>query len=129
MRIVANGVAFVTLDDAMYGLGVPSKSYFSMAAGKPLLLVADSNSEIGRVIRESRVGWIVPPHQPQMLAEKIDELCEVGDLEEVGRRARKVVEWHFSEQAVLSRYSHYFRELSGQCVAQKSPVDAAMDAA
>jgi glycosyltransferase involved in cell wall biosynthesis len=122
-------VAFVTLDDAMYGLGVPSKSYFSMAAGKPLFLVADSNSEIGRVIGENGVGWIVPPDQPEMLAEKIDEICQMGDLDKVGRRAREVVERHFSEQAVLSRYSHYFRELAGQAVAPKRHVDAAMDTA
>jgi glycosyltransferase involved in cell wall biosynthesis len=122
-------VAFVTLDDAMYGLGVPSKAYFSMAAGRPLLLVADPNSEIGRVIQESGIGWIVPPNQPKMLAERIDEICQEGDLDKVGRRAREVVERYFSEQVILSRYSHYFRELSGQAVAQKSHVDAAMDAA
>jgi len=122
-------VAFVTLDDAMYGLGVPSKSYFSMAAGKPLLLVADSRSEIGRVVGESRIGWIVPPNQPERLAKKIDEICQVGDLDKVGRRAREVVERHFSEQVVLSCYSHYFRELTGQVAAQKPRADAAMDAA
>jgi glycosyltransferase involved in cell wall biosynthesis len=122
-------VAFVTLDDAMYGLGVPSKAYFSMAAGKPLLLVADPDSEIGRVIRESGVGWIVPPNQPDRLAEKIDEICHVRDLDKVGRRAREVVERHFSEQVILAQYSHYFRELFGRAVAQKRHVRAATDAA
>lgn len=122
-------VAFVTLDDAMYGLGVPSKSYFSMAAGKPLLLVADSDSEIGRVIKENGVGWISPPNQPEMLAQKIDEICQGDNLEKIGRRARTVVERHFSEQAVLARYSHYFEELSGQRVAEKARVNATIDAA
>jgi glycosyltransferase involved in cell wall biosynthesis len=122
-------VAFVTLDDAMYGLGVPSKAYFSMAAGKPLLLVADSESEIGRVIRESEIGWIVPPNRPDVLAERIDEICRTGDLDKIGHRAREVVEQHFSEQVILARYSDYFQELSGQSVAQKSRVEAATDAA
>ncbi len=121
-------VALVTLDDAMYGLGVPSKAYFSMAAGKPLLLVADSESEIGRVIRESRIGWIVPPNCPDVLAQRIDEICQRADLDQMGAQARKVVERHFSEQVILARYSHYFQELSGQTVAKKAQAEAAVDA-
>jgi glycosyltransferase involved in cell wall biosynthesis len=122
-------VAFVSLDDAMYGLGVPSKAYFSMAAGKPLLLVADSDSEIGRVIRENGVGWIVPPNQPEMLAERIDKICQADGLDKMGRLAREVVERRFSEEIILARYSRYFQKLSGQLVAQKSRVGATTDAA
>jgi len=106
-------VTFVTLDDAMYGLGVPSKSYFNMAAGKPLLLVADEKSEIGRVIREERIGWIVPPNRPDALAQKIDQICSMQDLEGMGCRARRVAERRFSEQVVLSQYSDYFRQVIG----------------
>ncbi len=104
-------VAFVTLDGAMYGLGVPSKAYFSMAAGKPLLLVADPDSEIGRVIQEDRVGWIVPPNQPEVLAQRIDDICRARDLDKIGGRAREVVAQRFSEQVILSRYSCYFQGL------------------
>lgn len=106
-------VAFITLDDAMYGLGVPSKSYFNMAAGKPLLLVADEESEIGRVVREERIGWVVPPNRPEALARKIDEICSMQDLTGMGRRARQVAERRFSEQVVLSRYSDYFKHVLG----------------
>jgi glycosyltransferase involved in cell wall biosynthesis len=115
-------VAFVTLDDAMYGLGVPSKSYFTMAAGKPLLLVADRDSEIGRVIREEEIGWIVPPNMPDALARKIDEICSMPGLEKIGNRAREVVERRFSEQVILSRYSQYFKQLLGQNGTEDSPV-------
>jgi glycosyltransferase involved in cell wall biosynthesis len=111
-------VAFVTLDDAMYGLGVPSKSYFSMAAGKPLLLVADVDSEIGRVVGEHHVGWTVPPNQPEMLAQKIDDICRTSNLDEMGGRAREVIERHFSEQVILSCYARYFRGLSQMAVPQ-----------
>jgi glycosyltransferase involved in cell wall biosynthesis len=104
-------VALVTLGEAMYGLGVPSKSYFSMAAGKPLLLVADEASEIGRVIQEERIGWIVPPNRPSALARTIDEIARMSDLDEIGCRARRVAEARFSERVVLARYAEYFRQL------------------
>lgn len=107
-------VSFVALDDAMYGLGVPSKSYFAMAVGKPLLLVADADSEIGRVVAEEDIGWIVPPNMPDVLAQKIDEICSMRDLQGIGSRAREVAERRFSEEVVLSRYSLYFRQVLGQ---------------
>ena len=107
-------VSLVTLDTDMYGLGVPSKSYFAMAAGKPLLLVADADSEIGRVVAEENIGWIVPPDAPEVLARQIDQICVSADLREKGRRAREVAERRFSEQVILSRYSSYFKQVLGQ---------------
>jgi hypothetical protein len=93
-----------------------------MAAGKPLLLVADASSEIGRVIEENRIGWIVPPNQPDVLAQRIDDLCRAGDWEKIGGRARKVVEEWFSEQVILSRYSRYFQGLLEESEGQESSV-------
>ncbi len=104
-------VAFVTLDDAMYGLGVPSKSYFAMAAGKPLLVVADAESEIGRVVEEEGIGWVIPPNQPQVLARRIEEICSESGVTDKGVRARGVAERRFSEEVVLSRYADYFKTL------------------
>lgn len=37
-------IGIVTLNDGMYGLGVPSKSYNIWAAGKPILYIGDDNS-------------------------------------------------------------------------------------
>jgi glycosyltransferase involved in cell wall biosynthesis len=114
-------VALVTLDDAMYGLGVPSKSYFSMAAGKPLLLVAHPESEIGRVVKEERIGWIVPPNDPEALARKVDEVCSSTGLPAMGARAREVAQYRFSEQAVLSQYSDWFLKLLNGDAAKGEP--------
>ena len=80
-------------------------------AARTSLLVAEAESEIGRVVHEERIGWIVPTDLPEVLARKMDEICSRCDLTETGNRAREVVERRFSEQAVLSRYSDYFRRL------------------
>lgn len=50
-------VALVVLAEGMYGLGVPSKAYNSMAAGKPILYLGPSESEIDCLIREHDFGW------------------------------------------------------------------------
>lgn len=62
-------VALIPLVKGMYGLGVPSKVCFSLAAGKPVLYVGDIDSELHTVIQETRVGWFTPAGNPQALAE------------------------------------------------------------
>jgi hypothetical protein len=41
----------------MKGLGVPSKTYNLMAAGKPIFYVGDPNSEIDNYVINYNCGW------------------------------------------------------------------------
>ena len=38
-----------------------------MAAGKPLLAVCDSDSELAAMVREEDIGWVVPPGRPDLI--------------------------------------------------------------
>ena len=42
----------------MYGLAVPSKSYFSLAHGLPLLTIMNKKSEISNFVNKNNFGWI-----------------------------------------------------------------------
>lgn len=108
-------VAIVSLGAGMYGLGVPSKAYFSMAAGKPLLLVADGESEIAQVIGEEDCGWNVPAESPRELAQMFEFICENRhDISYRGLRARAAVEHKYSERVVLRRYRELIDALMKQ---------------
>jgi glycosyltransferase involved in cell wall biosynthesis len=74
--LAACDVALVTLEKGMEGLGVPSKSYFTMAADRPILAVMDAKSEISMVVVEHKVGWTCEPSNPVALASTIDVICE-----------------------------------------------------
>lgn len=69
-------VSLVSLREGMFGLGVPSKAYFSLAADRPILAVVDKGSELELMVNEHNVGWVSPPGDPVILASKIDEICE-----------------------------------------------------
>ena len=99
-------VAVISLAAGMYGLSVPSKSYFNMAAGKPLLLIADERSEIARVIKEYKIGWVVPPNNPEALVKCLNEIKKTPqtELTEFGIRARRTAENVFSERIVLPEF-------------------------
>lgn len=103
-------VAVVSLNSSMYGLGVPSKSYNNMAAGKPLLYIGDRQSEIGRVVEDFKIGWVVPPGDVTSLSLAVKLICDNPDLINVmGAKARRVVEENFSRQATLDKYSMLFK--------------------
>jgi len=52
-------IALVTLENGMYGLGVPSKSYNILRVGKPILYIGDRNSEIDLMINKYECGWSI----------------------------------------------------------------------
>lgn len=102
-------IGIVTLSDGMYGLGVPSKSYNIMAAGKPILYVGETDSEIALCIREHNIGWVVEPNNPQALRDMIISIYEQRDkLEQMRRNARLVAEKVYAKDIVLEKYYSYF---------------------
>lgn len=90
-------VGIVTLVAGMLGVSMPSRTYNLMAAGKPILAICESGSELEKVVEENRIGWCVRPHDPENLAHAIKEIHASKDsLATMGERSR---------DAALSRYS------------------------
>lgn len=104
-------VALVSLAPGMTGLGVPSKTYNILAAGKPVIAILDSNSEIGRVINERQLGWVVKPGDLDGLASAIKEASVSNQLNEMGIRARKIAEDEYSLDLIIKSYKKIFKDL------------------
>lgn len=104
-------VALVTLRPGMFGLGVPSKAYFSMAANKPILLVADEGSELELLLREYPLGWFCQSGSPINLASKIDEICEQIRNAKVSFSPKATMVENFSESSSLQQYSQLAEQL------------------
>lgn len=103
-------VAIVTLSDGMFGLGVPSKSYNIMAAGKPILIIADARSEIALTVKEYTLGWIVDPHNPEALKERFEEIYKQKDLlPDIRNNARTIAETLFAKENILARYGEILK--------------------
>lgn len=102
-------VSLVSLAPGMTGLGVPSKTYNILAAGKPIIAIVDEDSEIGMLVAEEKVGWIVPPSNAEALARVILEASCSLDLAEMGKRARDVAEKKYSLEAIVKKYQDVFK--------------------
>lgn len=102
-------VAVVSLDDNMYGLGVPSKSYYNMAAAKPLFFIGNQHSEIAQVIHDNQIGWSCSSDQPENIATAINQICEEKNtFIAIGKKSRRTVEANFSESVILEKYKKLF---------------------
>lgn len=98
-------VAIVTLADGMYGLGVPSKSYNIMAAGKPILIIANTESEISLCVKEHGLGWVVEPGNPIQLSEYYEQIYQDSLQSKLNQiNTRVIAEKYFAKAVILEKY-------------------------
>jgi putative colanic acid biosynthesis glycosyltransferase WcaI len=65
-------------DDPLFKSVIPSKIFESMGMGLPILFSLPEG-EATQIIRESKSGMVIPPEQPEILAEAVVSLCENPD--------------------------------------------------
>lgn len=108
-------VAIVSLVEGMAGVGVPSRMYNIMAAGKPIIAVTEAGSELAMVVEEERIGWVVPPGQLERLVQVILEACAGPQcLAGMGARARQAAEAKYASWRVIGQYASLIRSLDGE---------------
>ena len=99
-------LALVTLSEGMFGLGVPSKTYNIMAAGKAILFIGEVNSEIGLLVKEKQIGYVFNPKDFDGIISFLASLSldKNDDFKEMGQRARKVAEKEYAKSVILNKY-------------------------
>lgn len=105
-------IAINTLSSEMSGISVPSRTYNVMASGKPMLAVCDDDSELAAVIHEERIGWVVRPGRPDLLAAVIRSAkADPSELRSMGERAYQAAQKKYTKAAVLKVYSSVIKEM------------------
>lgn len=92
--------------------GLPVVFQEVMSAGKPI--VATNVDGARDVVTDGETGYLVTPHQPQEMAERILQLLRNDELcQQQGRLARQRSE-QFSSQQMLGKIEALYRELLSQ---------------
>ncbi|HEY7794108.1 MAG TPA: glycosyltransferase family 4 protein [Gaiellaceae bacterium] len=98
-------VHYVGLARGLSGYVVPSRLYGILAAGRPVLVAADEDSETARLVREVGCGIVLPPDRPELVAQAIREAHDgAHDLEAMGRRGREYVVAEADRSVAVERY-------------------------
>ncbi len=98
-------VGLVPLIKKMRGVAMPSRTYNFLAAGKPILVLTEENSELAQILDEDKVGWYVPPSAPEKLLKKIYQIYnEREKIKEMGCLARRIAIEKYSVETAIERY-------------------------
>jgi colanic acid biosynthesis glycosyl transferase WcaI len=112
LSLSAADVHFVGLVHGLSGYVVPSRLYGIMAAGRPVVVAADAESETAQVVEHVGCGVVVPPSRPELVAEVIRDAYEGRfDLDEMGARGRAYVTEEADTDVALGRYRELLREM------------------
>ncbi|TVQ65405.1 MAG: glycosyltransferase WbuB [Balneolaceae bacterium] len=104
-------ISIITLHQGMFGLGVPSKVYNVLAAGKPILYLGDRDSEISRYIKEYDVGWSFSWEQEDEIIQFFEDLSLefLPKFGVKGKNSRRLAEEKFNESLILDTYSNFLQ--------------------
>jgi glycosyltransferase involved in cell wall biosynthesis len=104
---------FVGLVKGLAGYVVPSRLYGIMAAGRPVIVAAEAESETARLVSEVGCGIVLPPGRPELVALAIRDAYEGRlDLAEMGRRGRAYAVAEADTRVALARYRALLEELA-----------------
>jgi glycosyltransferase involved in cell wall biosynthesis len=99
----------------MSGVSVPSRLYNLMAAGKAVVALCDSDSEVGQVIREEKIGWVVPAGAPLGLLQVLREaVANQEQLANMGSRAREAAARKYTREITIARYAQVLDRVLGR---------------
>jgi colanic acid biosynthesis glycosyl transferase WcaI len=106
-------VHVVGLARGLSGYVVPSRLYGILAAGRPVIVAADEDSETARVVLQEGCGVVVQPGRPELLAQAIRAAYDGElDLAEMGRRGREYVVREADRSVAFDRYRRMLGELA-----------------
>jgi len=111
--LASSDVLLVPLDKEKSQLSVPSKLYHFMAAGRPILGLAHSDSEVYKIIYETRCGLCAPPEDARKIAEAVLALKKSRENREaMALNGRQFALDHFSKAQVLKAFDNLLSCLS-----------------
>ena len=98
-------VLLITLADGLAGLSVPSKTYSSLATGRPLLFVGDHNSSVVDLIVKHDCGAAIASGDSEQLAAQLTAwAANKAALEPMGAAARALFERRFDRPHAVQGY-------------------------
>jgi glycosyltransferase involved in cell wall biosynthesis len=113
LSLSAADVHVVGLARGLSGYVVPSRLYGILAAGRPVIVAAERESETARVVEEQGCGVVVQPGRPELLAQAIRAAYDGElDLAGMGARGREYVVREADRSVAFARYGSLLRELA-----------------
>jgi glycosyltransferase involved in cell wall biosynthesis len=105
-------IHWISLRPALEGLIVPSKFYGIAAAGRPVIAITAPDGDITRLVQQHDCGIVITPGDATTLADDLTSLAaNPARTDEMGRRARAMLEASFTRQRACARWSDLLEQI------------------
>ncbi len=111
--IAGADLCVVSLAPGMIRVAFPCKTFSYLAAGRPLLVITDSDSQLWEFVQQHQVGFCFEPQQAEALAKRIASIADCPDeLAATSARSRAIRQSQMTREKVLDRWSEMLCEPS-----------------
>lgn len=90
--------------------GLPTTIIEAMACGTPAY--ATPVAGVPDVILHEETGFLMQDSTPAVVADRIEEIIQASDLEQISKRARELIEREYSYDAAIERYAGILNQIS-----------------
>ncbi len=98
-------LAVISFVKGMSGISVPCRMYNIMAVGKPILALADEDSELAQLVKEEQIGWVIKPGNTDDVVKAIKEAFSNEEiLSDLSRHARQSAVKKYSLLNIVTQY-------------------------
>ncbi len=102
--LVTGDIHVICQKPGTQGLLVPSKIYSTLAAERPSLFIGPVDCEVGRILIDSKSGFVIEPGDINRAKEVLMQLIKSNNLRQcMGKRAKQYYEHHFGRDRSVSR--------------------------
>lgn len=109
--LAAADVGLILQKRNVVSFNMPSKTQVILASGRPIVASVPLAGTAARAVRESGGGIVVPPENPESLAQAILELYQNPvQAEWLGKRGRQFAVEHYDFEEALNRYEELFKQ-------------------
>jgi glycosyltransferase involved in cell wall biosynthesis len=109
--LTCGDVSIVAVERNLAGVSVSSKLYTALAAGMPVLAVADVADDVGHLVEDHGVGVRLSQGDSSAVAAAVRTwLADPELVERQGRTARDTFERHYTRDAAVDAYARVLSE-------------------
>ncbi|MDB9509672.1 WcaI family glycosyltransferase [Kamptonema animale CS-326] len=117
--LAAADVSLVVQKLRVTNFNMPSKIQVILASGRAIVASVPETGTANKAVLESGGGVVVPPEDPQALAEAIQELyLHPAQVEALGQQGRKYAVEHYGFEEALNQYEALFSAVA----ARRTPI-------
>lgn len=121
--LAAADVGLVIQKKNVLDFNMPSKIQVLLASGRAIVGSVPSTGTAASALRKSGAGIIVPPEEPQPLADAIIKLYRDYDLaDRLGRKGRTYAEQNYAFESALDKYEQLFISVTESSLENSSTI-------